>query len=123
MMDACLERVAKAILAQGGEFLITADHGNCELVADPITASPAHDELGADLVGDARRARPDTARRWARGRGVDGARADGSCGAREITGGRCCAAPDLSLTSSDVVRSARQEWRARPHCSFIDFAE
>ena len=39
-IDQCLERVADAILAQGGELLITADHGNCELMTDPITGEP-----------------------------------------------------------------------------------
>jgi len=36
----CLERVADAVLAQGGEILITADHGNCELMVDPTTGEP-----------------------------------------------------------------------------------
>jgi 2,3-bisphosphoglycerate-independent phosphoglycerate mutase len=36
----CLERVADAVLAQGGELLITADHGNCELMVDPLTGEP-----------------------------------------------------------------------------------
>ena len=39
-IDACLERVAGAVLAQGGELLITADHGNCELMTDPATGEP-----------------------------------------------------------------------------------
>jgi 2,3-bisphosphoglycerate-independent phosphoglycerate mutase len=36
----CLERVADAVLAHGGELLITADHGNCELMVDPRTGEP-----------------------------------------------------------------------------------
>jgi 2,3-bisphosphoglycerate-independent phosphoglycerate mutase len=36
----CLERVAEAILAMDGELLITADHGNCELMVDPATGEP-----------------------------------------------------------------------------------
>jgi 2,3-bisphosphoglycerate-independent phosphoglycerate mutase len=39
-IDACLERVAEAVLAAGGELLITADHGNCELMTDPVTGEP-----------------------------------------------------------------------------------
>ena len=39
-VDACLERVAEAVLAAGGELLITADHGNCELMVDPRTGEP-----------------------------------------------------------------------------------
>jgi 2,3-bisphosphoglycerate-independent phosphoglycerate mutase len=36
----CLERVAEATLAAEGELLITADHGNCELMVDPETGEP-----------------------------------------------------------------------------------
>jgi 2,3-bisphosphoglycerate-independent phosphoglycerate mutase len=39
-IDACLERAVNAILAQGGSALITADHGNCELMIDPATGGP-----------------------------------------------------------------------------------
>jgi 2,3-bisphosphoglycerate-independent phosphoglycerate mutase len=39
-IDACLERVAEATLAAGGELLVTADHGNCELMVDPETGEP-----------------------------------------------------------------------------------
>jgi 2,3-bisphosphoglycerate-independent phosphoglycerate mutase len=39
-IGACLERVADAVLATGGELLITADHGNCELMVDPRTGEP-----------------------------------------------------------------------------------
>jgi 2,3-bisphosphoglycerate-independent phosphoglycerate mutase len=39
-IDACLERVCEAALARGGEVLITADHGNCELMVDPETGEP-----------------------------------------------------------------------------------
>jgi 2,3-bisphosphoglycerate-independent phosphoglycerate mutase len=39
-IDACLERVAEAVLGLGGELLVTADHGNCELMADPETGEP-----------------------------------------------------------------------------------
>jgi 2,3-bisphosphoglycerate-independent phosphoglycerate mutase len=39
-IDACLERVCEAILAHGGDLLITADHGNCEQMTDPLTGEP-----------------------------------------------------------------------------------
>ena len=39
-VGACLERVADAALARDGELLITADHGNCELMVDPKTGEP-----------------------------------------------------------------------------------
>ncbi|HEX2484546.1 MAG TPA: 2,3-bisphosphoglycerate-independent phosphoglycerate mutase, partial [Myxococcota bacterium] len=39
-IDQCLERVAEATLARGGQLLITADHGNCELMVDPATGEP-----------------------------------------------------------------------------------
>jgi 2,3-bisphosphoglycerate-independent phosphoglycerate mutase len=39
-IGACLERVADAVLAMEGELLITADHGNCELMVDPATGEP-----------------------------------------------------------------------------------
>lgn len=34
-VDACVERVVAAMLAAGGQLLITADHGNCEQMQDP----------------------------------------------------------------------------------------
>jgi 2,3-bisphosphoglycerate-independent phosphoglycerate mutase len=39
-IDACLERLSAALLAAGGEALVTADHGNCELMIDPETGGP-----------------------------------------------------------------------------------
>ena len=39
-IDACLERVADAVLADGGQLLITADHGNCEQMVDPQSGEP-----------------------------------------------------------------------------------
>ena len=39
-VDACLGRVSDAVLAQGGELLVTADHGNCELMVDPESGQP-----------------------------------------------------------------------------------
>jgi 2,3-bisphosphoglycerate-independent phosphoglycerate mutase len=40
VVDACLARVVPAILTKGGAVLITADHGNAELMVDPETNQP-----------------------------------------------------------------------------------
>jgi len=39
-VDACLGRVVPAQLARGGEVLITADHGNAELMRDAVSGQP-----------------------------------------------------------------------------------
>jgi len=39
-VDACLGCVETAILKAGGVLLVTADHGNCEMMRDPETAQP-----------------------------------------------------------------------------------
>ena len=39
-VDASLGRIADAVAAQGGALLVTADHGNCEMMRDPITGGP-----------------------------------------------------------------------------------
>ena len=39
-IDACLARVVPAILEKGGVVLITADHGNAELMVNPETKEP-----------------------------------------------------------------------------------
>jgi 2,3-bisphosphoglycerate-independent phosphoglycerate mutase len=39
-VDAGLGRIAAAVRAQGGALLVTADHGNCELMKDPVTGGP-----------------------------------------------------------------------------------
>jgi 2,3-bisphosphoglycerate-independent phosphoglycerate mutase len=39
-IDRGLEAIADAVLAHGGEALVTADHGNCELMVDPETGQP-----------------------------------------------------------------------------------
>ncbi len=39
-VDHCLEQVTNLVLAKGGSALITADHGNCELMIDPETGEP-----------------------------------------------------------------------------------
>jgi 2,3-bisphosphoglycerate-independent phosphoglycerate mutase len=39
-IDVCLQRIADAVLERGGTLLVTADHGNCELMQDPETGEP-----------------------------------------------------------------------------------
>ena len=40
VVDACLERIERAVVAAGGGLLITADHGNAELKVDVRDNSP-----------------------------------------------------------------------------------
>ncbi|HET9794065.1 MAG TPA: 2,3-bisphosphoglycerate-independent phosphoglycerate mutase [Thermoanaerobaculia bacterium] len=39
-LDACLGRLADAVLARGGALLMTGDHGNAEQMIDPATGEP-----------------------------------------------------------------------------------
>jgi 2,3-bisphosphoglycerate-independent phosphoglycerate mutase len=39
-VDTGLGRIAEAVAAQGGALLVTADHGNCEMMRDPETGGP-----------------------------------------------------------------------------------
>jgi len=39
-VDAGLGKITEAVLASGGALIITADHGNCELMKDPATGEP-----------------------------------------------------------------------------------
>ena len=39
-VDACLGRIEPAVRARGGAMLITADHGNAEMMVDPVTGGP-----------------------------------------------------------------------------------
>jgi 2,3-bisphosphoglycerate-independent phosphoglycerate mutase len=39
-VDGSLARIADAVRAKGGAMIITADHGNCELMKDPATGEP-----------------------------------------------------------------------------------
>jgi 2,3-bisphosphoglycerate-independent phosphoglycerate mutase len=39
-VDACLGRIEPAVRARGGAMLITADHGNAEMMIDPATGGP-----------------------------------------------------------------------------------
>jgi 2,3-bisphosphoglycerate-independent phosphoglycerate mutase len=59
-LDQCLARIVPRVLRDGGHVLITADHGNCEMMVDPETGKPhtAHTTnpvpflmVGKDLIG------------------------------------------------------------------------
>jgi 2,3-bisphosphoglycerate-independent phosphoglycerate mutase len=54
-VDAGLGAIAEAVRRQGGALLVTADHGNCELMVDPETGKPhtAHttNPVPAMLIG------------------------------------------------------------------------
>ncbi|NYZ13602.1 2,3-bisphosphoglycerate-independent phosphoglycerate mutase [Azospirillum sp. RWY-5-1] len=39
-VDGCLGRLEAAVRRQGGAMLVTADHGNCEMMKDPETGGP-----------------------------------------------------------------------------------
>src|SRR6201999_2167987 len=39
-VDTGLGRIADAIKTAGGALLVTADHGNCEMMRDPVTGGP-----------------------------------------------------------------------------------
>jgi 2,3-bisphosphoglycerate-independent phosphoglycerate mutase len=51
-VDACLGEIYRAVRAKGGAWLITADHGNAELMVDPTTGGPhtAHTTNPVPLV-------------------------------------------------------------------------
>jgi 2,3-bisphosphoglycerate-independent phosphoglycerate mutase len=48
-VDQCLGRLFTAVEKQGGLVLLTADHGNCEMMHDPLTNGP-HTAHTLDLV-------------------------------------------------------------------------
>ena len=67
-VDANLKRVVEAVWKAGGAALVTADHGNCELMVDPATGEPhtAHTTdpvpfVYADPSGKGATLRPDRA--------------------------------------------------------------
>jgi 2,3-bisphosphoglycerate-independent phosphoglycerate mutase len=39
-VDACLGRLSQAVEAAGGTLVVTADHGNAEMMRDPVTGEP-----------------------------------------------------------------------------------
>ena len=61
-LDSCIDRVVKALKNSDGECLITADHGNAELMKDPITgqAHTAHTTGPVPLIYVGRNAIPAT---------------------------------------------------------------
>lgn len=48
-LDICVGRIVDAVLAVGGEVLITADHGNCERMHDAVSGQP-HTQHTTDPV-------------------------------------------------------------------------
>ncbi len=40
VVDECVGRVVSAVLAAGGDAIVTADHGNAEIMVDPQTGGP-----------------------------------------------------------------------------------
>ena len=66
-VDACLARVIEAAENVGARLLVTADHGNCELMIDPMTGGPhtAHTTNPVPFLvvdeGETRALRPDGA--------------------------------------------------------------
>jgi len=59
VLDECIGRVVTAMREAGGEVLITADHGNAEMMADPAThqAHTAHTLNVVPLLYIGRKAR------------------------------------------------------------------
>ena len=51
-VDACLDRLLDAVKRAGGVMLVTADHGNVEIMTDPVTGEPhtAHTTLDVPLI-------------------------------------------------------------------------
>ncbi|TFG61556.1 MAG: 2,3-bisphosphoglycerate-independent phosphoglycerate mutase [Gemmatimonadales bacterium] len=39
-LDGCLDRIVRSALSSGTPLLVTADHGNCEVMIDPSTGGP-----------------------------------------------------------------------------------
>ncbi|MEO5366581.1 MAG: 2,3-bisphosphoglycerate-independent phosphoglycerate mutase [Magnetococcus sp. WYHC-3] len=51
-VDLCLGRLAEAVLARGGQMLITSDHGNADMMVEPTTGQPhtAHTNNPGPLI-------------------------------------------------------------------------
>ncbi|WP_298577580.1 2,3-bisphosphoglycerate-independent phosphoglycerate mutase [uncultured Luteimonas sp.] len=51
-VDRAVGEIVAAVRAKGGELLVTADHGNCEMMRDPVTGEPhtSHTVGPVDLV-------------------------------------------------------------------------
>jgi 2,3-bisphosphoglycerate-independent phosphoglycerate mutase len=39
-VDECVGKIVDALVAQGGKVVITADHGNCDMMIDPVHGGP-----------------------------------------------------------------------------------
>lgn len=39
-VDGCLDRIEQALKIRGGQWIVTADHGNADLMVDPATGAP-----------------------------------------------------------------------------------
>jgi 2,3-bisphosphoglycerate-independent phosphoglycerate mutase len=52
MVDGCVQALVDAVLARGGETIVTADHGNAEQMRDPDTGAPhtAHTNFTVPLT-------------------------------------------------------------------------
>lgn len=61
-VDKCLHQVVEQVRSQGGNIIITADHGNCEMMVDPDSGSPftAHttEKVPLILVADQYQGQP-----------------------------------------------------------------
>ena len=88
-VDAGVGAAWEAVLAAGGAMLVTADHGNCEMMVDPDTGEP-HTAHTTNLVpaflvfapGAGPGGRGAAPRRAARRHRADAARPDGDCRSR-----------------------------------------
>jgi len=51
-IDTCLGRLRAAVEKTGGVLLVTADHGNCEMMRDPVTGAPhtAHTTFDVPII-------------------------------------------------------------------------
>ena len=78
-VDTGLGRIAEAVEDAGGALLVTADHGNCEMMLDPETGGPhtAHTTNPVPVVLHRRR-QPRAGGRPPRRHRADAARADGT---------------------------------------------
>lgn len=60
-VDRCVGRIAEAMLAAGGAMLLTADHGNADMMVDPATGEPftqhTTNDVPLTLIADAYKGR------------------------------------------------------------------
>jgi 2,3-bisphosphoglycerate-independent phosphoglycerate mutase len=51
-VDQCVGQIVESTLAKGGSLIVTADHGNCEQMIDPISGGPhtAHTTYDVPLI-------------------------------------------------------------------------